>query len=390
MFIKKIIILLTVFGLEVFFSPKIAISQESEKGESILSNTMRINVDTMPNYRQVIRDTISTLKRFAKERNPEFLIIVREGTDLFVRGKWENQYQQLKNAEMGLTNVADLLGEKNRSLPPVGLPDRNYLRSIDAVILDDHYCGENKTEEFARVAIENQRIPIFGLEKCETREMAMSAMKKAAENGIIIYPDIDSAYKIEDEETKRKKRRLLYKNKPEKRQNDEFSTIPKNVYANLNSDNVMSIGDVKNMLFNINTVKYSKKQQWLEELQASNYDMIIISPFFGSEAPLTADDVYSLKFKNIGSKRLVIAYFNISVAKDTLPYWKDHWYLGNPSWLRSLLDDTEGELIVDYWHPEWRSIIGRYFNNFITLGFDGVVIDGLDNHKFFEELTPIE
>ncbi|MCP4393844.1 MAG: hypothetical protein GY804_06205 [Alphaproteobacteria bacterium] len=363
---------------------------ESDANSLLSSQKMVINIENMPNYRQVMRETVSTLKKFAKERNPDFIIIVKEGTDLFVRGKWENQYQQLKNAERGLTNIDDLLEDRSHALPPVGLPYRNYLRTVDAVLLENHYCGENKTEDFARVAIENSSIPILAIEKCETYKMAMAAIKQAAKKDIVMHPEIHSAYKIEDEKTKKKKRRLIYKNKPKRKHTDEYSTIPSEVYNDLNPENVMSLNNVKNMLLNTNTIKYKKKQEWLEAIQSTNYDMVIVSPFFNGSEALTSDDIYSLKFKKLGSKRLVVAYLNISVAKDTLPYWKDNWYLGNPSWLRSIVPNDLGEMIVDYWHPEWRSIIGRYFNNFITLGFDGVVIDGLDNHKFFEDLTPIE
>jgi len=41
-------------------------------------------------------------------------------------------------------------------------------------------------------------------------------------------------------------------------------------------------------------------------------------------------------------------------------------------------------VLVNYWLPEWKKILGDYFVGLMDLGFDGVLIDGLNAADRFE------
>ena len=66
--------------------------------------------------------------------------------------------------------------------------------------------------------------------------------------------------------------------------------------------------------------------------------------------------IEELKIKNNGGKRLVIAYLSIGEAED----YKFYWNKKKPNWIVKENENWEGNCIVKYWSPEWKSIIKKY------------------------------
>jgi cysteinyl-tRNA synthetase, unknown class len=158
------------------------------------------------------------------------------------------------------------------------------------------------------------------------------------------------------------------------------TTSPYNVHAG----NVATLADAKNFLYLINPDGYSNKTQFLNALRATNFDVLILDGFFNDDsAPLTYNDVQSLKTKANGGKRLVLAYVAIGHAEDYRGYWNPDWLNNPPDWLDVNEDeDWEGNYMVRYWMPGWKQIVygneTSYIKKFVNYGWDGAYLDLYD------------
>ena len=117
----------------------------------------------------------------------------------------------------------------------------------------------------------------------------------------------------------------------------------------------------------------------------TNYDMIVVNIMHG-RTPLTKQAIETLKYKKIGSKRLVLAHVDIGSAAAYDYYWQPGWREGSPVWISGPHNDNPDRYYVQYWHPEWQSLIfgdtNSYIYGLIAQGFDGVVLNGLNAYKY--------
>ena len=150
-----------------------------------------------------------------------------------------------------------------------------------------------------------------------------------------------------------------------------------------------SLNDVRNILIMTDTRNYASKGEWVNALTQTNYDLLIIDPFYKYNQPLTKEDIRRLRYKKLGARRLVFAVLDISSAEDTRMYWEPSWKLKSPAWLRFPSKTRPGAIVVDYWSAPWKGIIGNYFKSIMDLGYDGIVLQGLDAHKTYEKIIPI-
>ena len=169
-----------------------------------------------------------------------------------------------------------------------------------------------------------------------------------------------------------------------------FDRIPERSELFLeNPANIDSVAKVRNMLILTDTRNFTDKGLLIKALGDTNYDMLIIDPFFRFSIPFTKADVKELQTKKVGAKRLVFAVLNMAKAQDTRPYWEKTWKQGDPAWLRFQSKTDPSGIIVDYWNPAWKRILGVYFKSIMDLGFDGIVLQGIDEHKTYEKIIPI-
>lgn len=64
-----------------------------------LEERIRLNPEYIPNYRELMRNIVETLKDYVRETKPDFLIIADGATELLTRGEWENALDELHRAE---------------------------------------------------------------------------------------------------------------------------------------------------------------------------------------------------------------------------------------------------------------------------------------------------
>jgi len=337
--------------------------------EDINPEKIILPADKIPNYRDLLRDVVTALSDYGKGRDKNFLVIVREGEALFHKGDWERHLEEFIDAKSsGLSDPNEIflhqMFSKKEPEVPVGTPSRLYNKSIDGVVFNGLYCEGRKPAKVTDSILKDSKLVEFSIDHCKNDEAVIAAKMASAQDKMAIYADEDS--------------------------DDKFDAIPYGDPFLQNSNNVNNLKDVRNFLVMTDGRNYGSKAEWLLALTDSNYDMLVIDPFYKGKEALTKNDVHDLKFKKIGAGRLVIAKQSLTEASDDRYYWKDSWTLGSPEWLRMLSKTKDNTIITEYWNPAWKEIMGVYFKGIVDLGFDGVMFDGMDNHYALESLTPID
>ena len=155
-------------------------------------------------------------------------------------------------------------------------------------------------------------------------------------------------------------------------------------------DSIYKVADAANISFFIDDSLYDDKERFLQDIRDSNYDIVVIEPFFRHQEPLSREDVDSLKFKKNGAKRLIFAKMNVSEANRRDYYWRNGWQIDKTPWLaRASFTDSDA-VITEYWNENWKKVSGLYFKGIVDSGYDGAFLTGLENHVYFEKQTPLE
>lgn len=313
------------------------------------------------NYRDQMRNNIIMLSRYAKGRNKDFEILVHDGRELMKKGLWEYHLDGYNNARKQGINADDpSFLAKLRDMRPeeetVGTSANEYLKNIDAVVLNNYFCSK---QDFAP----SDNLKLISIDFCPSDESFDEAIQDAVGRNALMYGFSKPQYAFKDTKNQ--------------------------VIINENAVNINSIGEAQNILFLLDSSRYKDRFSYLQDIRNSNFDVVVISPFFKG-TPLTVEEIHSLKFKKNGTQRRIIAAFNISETDDGKYYWRPGWKIGSPVWLKRLsFVDSQG-IIVEYWHPQWQKIISDYFKGIVDSGFDGAFLTGLENHKYFEKQTPLE
>ena len=347
----------------------------SARAQEVFENTAleeRLFVENsyVPNYRELMRDIVVAFSQFAQQTRPEFKIVAFEGLDLLRQGQWENDLEELHRAELaGATSEDERFLLKLFSPEeaiPVGTPNRRYLQAIDGVILENRQCGKQKekADEKTLELLRTNGIAVFSAEHCANEKQLKTALESLAKERIAAHADTDSKNRF-----------------------DTPKTIEKPYLEN--PQNIMSLKDVRNMRIMKNSTRYASRGDWVDSLASTNYDLIAVDPFYRFDRPLSKEDVRRLQYKKLGARRLVFAVLNVSRAEDTRLYWDLTWQPKSPYWLRFPMADDPSAVTVDFWNTEWKKIIGVYFKEIVNLGYDGIVLEGLDAHKMFERIIPI-
>ncbi len=347
----------------------LASAQAQDSGEyDPLKERLILPLSDIPNYREDMRNLVITLSEHAKKKDSSFIIAIKGGEKLLYRGKWENLYDELAIAQKYHAKtqeeifIINLFSEQSDS-QKLGSASRRFAKAINGIMLENKYCHAYPLASEALSAIKDFNLTVMSEEICPPGKLA-AIQKQSAAHAVPLY------------------------NIPVKEA--AFKTIPEERPFMENADNINTLKDVRNILVLTDTSDFPDKKTFLNRLAQTSYDLLVIKPFFQDREALTAEEVYDLKFKKNGAKRLVLGALNVATVKDTDFLWKRNWKLQNPSWLRKISDTEEGAVVTEYWNPEWQRIIGHYFTGIVFLGFDGAFINDVNRHLEFEELTPID
>ncbi|WHI49467.1 endo alpha-1,4 polygalactosaminidase [Microbulbifer sp. MLAF003] len=173
---------------------------------------------------------------------------------------------------------------------------------------------------------------------------------------------------------------------------DDIPPYPEEPF-NVNSNNIDELENVKNFLNITNPRISSTRQEFVDKLSETDYDLLVIDFFFNGEE-YTEEQIEQLKVKNNGGRRLLIAYINIGEAQDSRYYWDPSWPTNPPSWLLEEVPGESGNYYVEYWKEGWQNIIygnnDSYIYKIVDAGFDGAYMDGIDVYDYFDSLDTEE
>ncbi|MBX7199829.1 MAG: endo alpha-1,4 polygalactosaminidase [Rhodospirillaceae bacterium] len=313
-------------------------------------------LQSIPNYRDYMRTMIEDLSIYAHGRNPKFVVVTEPGFDLTSWSRREFDLEEIKRDRSAKISPD--------SIVPVGTPMRRYLQRIDGLVLDGQFCAPLRVPRADLAAMMKQGLKMLSVDHCADAAQASAALQAAVRMGVVAHIDLDA--------------------------NATFDRIPTARPSPENSGNVEGLADARNMLVMLDSKAYGSKEEWVAALSATNYDVIITDAFYKGNLPLSKDAIHSLKFKQMGARRLVLARLSLGYAEDERYYWQRDWKIGAPSWIQARVPGKPGSYVVEFWNPAWKAIVGKYFAGIMDLGFDGVVLDGVEAYRRYEFMTPID
>ncbi|MEA3452592.1 MAG: endo alpha-1,4 polygalactosaminidase [Bacteroidota bacterium] len=301
-------------------------------------------------FRQEMRKFIIEISDYAKEKDKYFIVIPQNGQEL-------------------ITDTGE----------PDGVLQIDYINSFDATGKESMFYGYNDDDE----ATPNEESEFF-IALCELCE----------QNGVEVLTT-DYCFtqsKMDDSYQQNELLDFISFAAPERNLNviPDYPTSP----YNSNLADITKISEAKNFLYLINPENYATKDVFISDIEATDYDVVLIDLFFNGDLTFTPIDIARMKVKNNGSQRLVICYMSIGEAEDYRYYWQNEWKVGEPVWLEKENPNWKGNYNVRYWEEGWKNLIlgdnTAYLDKIINVGFDGVYLDIVDGFEYFEEKYPRE
>ncbi len=302
-------------------------------------------INTKLNYREEMRSIIMLISRRAKENSPGFIVVTQ--------------------------NAMELLSD-------TGKPDGNiihpYMSSIDGTGCEELFYGhtgdgkinsKDTTDYFLNYLLlfKQNKKSVLVIDYVKNRNQAMNSFRLCEKYGFISFQGGRS-----------------------------LSGIPDWIFNN-NRKEVLKLDNAKNFLYLLDASKFKTRDNYLEAIKRTNYDLVVIDAFFWNKI-LSAKEVGDLKKKSSGKRRIVLSYLSIGEAEDYRYYWHSEWKRNPPAFLGKENSEWKGNFKVKYWMQEWKEIIcGRndgtgfgnsYLKKIIDSGFDGVYLDILDAAFYFE------
>jgi cysteinyl-tRNA synthetase len=296
-------------------------------------------------YREEMRMFVQNISSYARGISSGFVAVPQNGQELLT-----------------------VNGEHDGSLVPA------YIEAIDGVGREDLFYGYNNDDEITPVGeteymigflnrAEQNGIEVLVTDYCWTQEHVDSSYAWNAVRGYISFA-------------------------ADERDLNSIPSYPGEPY-NVNSNNIDILSEARNFLYIINTDGFSSKDEFLNALKQTDYDILIIDLFYEGNEILSAQEIDALKHKANGGLRLVLAYCSIGEAEDYRYYWSPSWESDPPEWLGDENPDWPGNYKVRYWEPAWQEIIygnpDSYIRKILDTGFNGVYLDIIDAFEYWED-----
>lgn len=303
------------------------------------SNSERIRIEGV-DFRSEMRDFVIAISGKAKSQKGRFVVIPQNGVELICRG-------DSPESELAM----------------------DYLDAIDGHGQEDLFYGAMEDDKATSIA--------------DTRYLQAYLDRSKQLGKVILVTDYcSSSQHIQDSETKNGESGYLSFQAPHR----ELDIIPTGVVHDENAEDNSSLRQARNFLYILELSHFASKEDFIQAVRNTNYDILITDLFFSEEQSFTATDVEQLRQKRNGGRRLVFCYMSIGEAENYRFYWQEEWRHQNPSWLDRENPDWEGNYKVHYWEPAWQSIIlDDYLPRILESGFDGVYLDIIDAFEYYEE-----
>lgn len=299
--------------------------------------------------RQRMRNMVGDISAYVRSANPGFVIVTYDGLDLLER--------------------VDPIDPSKRA------PAATYISAIDGFVVPEinfhppNERGDIKTEDKVRdemlrlIDIGRKRgLRVWSIDYAKDAAMASESIKFALSKSYVPFPSPDPNYR--------------------------FARLPAGRPINENPAAITGLNHVKNFLMLTDTSAWDTQEEFALAVGNTNYDAVVIDVFHRGRTPMTARTVEALKYKKLGSRRLVLAHIDIGHADSSRYYWKPGWHEGTPPFIAAPTAHNPDQYTVQYWDPGWRDIIfgnaNSYIYGILKQGFDGIVLDGVESFRFFE------
>ncbi|MBB4264496.1 hypothetical protein [Roseospira visakhapatnamensis] len=313
----------------------------------------------IPAFREELRAIVRELARYARARDPGFAILARGGAPLAVRDRREAVLEAARAVEAGLGAV-----DPDSPAAGVGEISSGFVGAVDGLVLDGQFCGQPPLDPETLAVLRDLDMALLSVDHCVDAEGVVEAHRLAAEAGVLLLVDTDDHGRLD--------------------------RVPGGRPMGENADNITDPRQARSALVLEHGGGFGDVSLLVGALRATNHDIIIVNPFVIGGRALTAQQVAELRYKKLGARRMVLATFNVALAREDTYYWQPKWRLGDPRWLSATVRDRPGAYFTEYWDPDWKTHLGEHFVGLMDLGFDGVVLDGLDVVHRWEAITPVE
>ncbi len=296
------------------------------------------------NYRQEMRQFVEEIGSYANSLDHDFLVIPQNGQELLVQGD---------DISSGV--------------------DQSYVDSINGIGREDLFYGFSGDDLATDPAITSMWLDYLDL---------------ARQNGLTVLAiDYCSAPEKVDDSYLHNQELGFLSFAADQRELDTIPLYPADPFAE-NDATVESLDQARNFLYLINPAHYSSKEEFINAVTVTNYDLLVMDLYLGDEI-FTKDEIEQLRLKANGGSRLVLCYLSIGEAEDYRPYWKQEWNANPPEWLLEENPNWTGNYRVQYWNEDWKAIItgnaDSYLGKILNSGFDGVYLDLVDSFWKFED-----
>ena len=349
-------------GIATISLPQTAMGQNLEPfipPANSLSNGPKLDQDSEDDgkpkrdFADEMRKMVISLSRWAKNQRSDFSVIAMNGLDLttFI--------------EPGLfVTKSD------------AKPARNFIRALDGMLIEAPNYGRdgyNKETGEGEVKYDQQYL------------------ERLSDTGMRFFM-LDYTDKLENIRKSRAKTSkmdpLYYAAPPPDMQLAALAKVPSTPF-NENPFVIDTLQKARNYAMVVDSAPYGNKDAYVDALANTNYDILVLDAFHRGTTPLSFDDMRKLRYKKIGTPRLLLAYIDVGTAQTYRYYWRSDWRAGSPDFISSASNTGRWgqENHVYYWEPQWQNIIFGNANSYVAglmqMGFDGIVMDGIDDYRWW-------
>jgi cysteinyl-tRNA synthetase len=322
--------------------------------------------------RNQMRQFIQSITAFARRYNRNFSIITHGALELLIK---RDVVDYNRNSSIITHGALELLIKRDVVDETRFAAARTYMKTIDGVMIDGLFFGDRVFGEPIADDIRARNLRLTGIAK--NNGLPVLVMDYGTD-----HKTIDESYRLN-----REKGFVSITVHAPLAELGSLPPYPKRPFGE-DSKSSLSLKDVATFAYITNSAAYGRQSEFAMKMHGTNYDLMIVDVLHGRK-PLSKRAVQTLKYKKIGGRRMVFATANIGAAASYRYYWKSTWREGSPDWIRSPMRDDPDSHYVQFWRPEWQRIISgdtkSYIYGLVALGFDGVVLEGMeDAYRFFE------
>lgn len=295
-------------------------------------------------FREEMRELVRDMSSYARERRADFIVVPQDGVELvtadgLASGRVETEF----------LDAVDGLGAQGLFFGATGVDQPTPITQTDRLI------------ELIELAVEERELPVLVTDFANTRFNVEESLRLSEEEGFLGFVSPN-------------------------RQLDTVPGFPAEV-PGTNFTDIDNLGLARNFLNLANPRLFSTRQEFIDALVATDYDVLVVDFFFNGQ-PFTAAQLQQLRLKPGGGRRLLLAYLSIGQAESDRFYWQNSWFTNPPVWLVEQVAGDPLNYHVRYWDPGWQAILfgspNAYLDRILATEFDGAYLDHVDEYKFFE------